>query len=350
MHKNLPSSELSRRRAELKSLAQTGLAEAGAEDPALLACFSLSTPEGRQLYESFSNAQLLDLLRENARALGRSPTQKETFWVYRSYLRCRFKNWPTALRMAGLSRSAGKGGPSLETAAREEQARQELLSQVRSAAKSLGRMPHPSDLPEVCQGLKKSYHTWGDVLTASGAVEASFRRVCPIEDLEENYRAMLEDIRLQAEDLNRAPQHKEVPPEVRSALIRRCGSWRNALYQIGLEPVRRISPFSNTSLNSPGQRPQTRHRGTLYDCYYRILHLDKRTTEDLALVKKTARRLGRAPTRNEIPTKVRRQLQDACGSWSNALYQLDLHPRRKNEGKEITRIASQRPQYPGGHR
>ena len=41
-----------------------------------------------------------------------------------------------------------------------------------------------------------------------------------------------------------------------------------------------------------------------------------------------ARRLGRPPERREIPVPVRRRLQDACGSWSNALYQLGLEPRR----------------------
>ena len=70
------------------------------------------------------------------------------------------------------------------------------------------------------------------------------------------------------------------------------------------------------------------HRGSLHDCYYRLLHLDEVTTRDLELVAETARRLGRPPERREIPLPVRRRLQAACGSWSNALYQLGLQPRR----------------------
>ena len=57
---------------------------------------------GEELYESFSDQELLDILREAVAELGRLPSQKEVFCVYRCYIRKRFKNWPTALRAAGL--------------------------------------------------------------------------------------------------------------------------------------------------------------------------------------------------------------------------------------------------------
>lgn len=57
---------------------------------------------GRRLYNSFTDDELLDILRGAAVELGRPPTQKEVFCVYRSYIRRRFVNWPTALRAAGL--------------------------------------------------------------------------------------------------------------------------------------------------------------------------------------------------------------------------------------------------------
>ena len=66
---------------------------------------------GRRLYNSFTDEELLDILRSSAAELGRPPTQKEVFCVYRSFIRRRFVNWPTALRAAGLKapkkRSAG---------------------------------------------------------------------------------------------------------------------------------------------------------------------------------------------------------------------------------------------------
>lgn len=54
------------------------------------------------LYQSFSDEELLDLLCWTAEELGREPTQKDVFCVYRYYIRKRFKNWPSALRAAGL--------------------------------------------------------------------------------------------------------------------------------------------------------------------------------------------------------------------------------------------------------
>ena len=43
---------------------------------------------------------------------------------------------------------------------------------------------------------------------------------------------------------------------------------------------------------------------------------------DLKLVQELTKRLGHPPGRQEVPPEVRRRLQEACGSWSNALFQL----------------------------
>lgn len=58
--------------------------------------------DGRRLYNSFTDEELLDLLRQCAATLGRIPSQKDIFCVYRSFIRRRFTNWPIALRAAGL--------------------------------------------------------------------------------------------------------------------------------------------------------------------------------------------------------------------------------------------------------
>lgn len=70
--------------------------------------YSADSGIGRQIYASFSDEELLDLLREVARRLGRKPTQKEVYCVYRSYLRKRFGNWPQALQRAGLYKLKSK--------------------------------------------------------------------------------------------------------------------------------------------------------------------------------------------------------------------------------------------------
>lgn len=199
-----------------------------------------------------------------------------------------------------------------------------MLAQVREAAERLGRMPHPSELPEVCQTLYKRYQTWGQVLTAAGVEQAVAAGLRKENDLAEADRRRLEQLRAIAQELNRAPLRSEVEEKLRTALIQRFGSWRNALYQIDLEPVRRITPFVNAPLHREEHRPRAIHRGDLYDCHYRLLHLDPVTAADLALIRRMAEKLGRAPRRREVPPEVRRRLQEACGSWSNALFQLGL--------------------------
>jgi hypothetical protein len=58
--------------------------------------------DGRRLYHSFTDEELLNILRLAAEELGHAPSQKEVFCVYRSFIRRRFANWPAALRTAGL--------------------------------------------------------------------------------------------------------------------------------------------------------------------------------------------------------------------------------------------------------
>ena len=48
--------------------------------------------------------ELLAVLRETAARLGRNPSKKEVFCVYRVFLIQRFGNWPRALTAAGLKR------------------------------------------------------------------------------------------------------------------------------------------------------------------------------------------------------------------------------------------------------
>ena len=290
----------------------------------LYACYSVNTPQGKNLCAAFSDDELLALLQETAKALGHSPAQGEVHWLLREYLRSRFRNWPGALRAAGLSRAAGRGGLSSDQAAQKGQEIQELLAQVRETAKALGRIPHPSDLPQIGQRLKKRYQTWGAVLTAAGAEEAAASGLQKFDKLSDSDKQHLAALQTRAQTLNRAPLRSEVPDELRVALVQRFGSWRNALYQIGLEPVRRITPFVNAPLFRRENRCRATHRGDLYDCHYRILHLDPETAADLAFLHNMTEKLGRPPRRREVPPEIRKRLQEACGSWSNALFQLGL--------------------------
>ena len=135
---------------------------------------------------------------------------------------------------------------------------------------------------------------------------------------------MLEELRTLARTLNRPPLRSEVEEGLRTALIQRFGSWRSVLYQIDLEPVRRITPFVNAPLHQNQERRRGLHRSDLYDCHYRLFRLDRQTEADLEQVRALTLQLGRPPARREVPPEIRRRLQKACGSWSNALFQLGL--------------------------
>ena len=56
------------------------------------------------LYSSFSDEELLTILKAAAEHLGRNPNKKDVFCVYRVFLIRRFGNWPRALAAAGLKR------------------------------------------------------------------------------------------------------------------------------------------------------------------------------------------------------------------------------------------------------
>jgi len=63
---------------------------------------------GGRLCDSFTDEELLDILRKAAAEQGRAHAQKEVFCVCKSYIRRRFTNWPTALRAAGLKATKEK--------------------------------------------------------------------------------------------------------------------------------------------------------------------------------------------------------------------------------------------------
>ena len=251
--------------------------------------YSLQTAAGKLLYESFTDEELLNVVRKTAERLGHSPAQREVFWVYRCYLKRRFEKWPYALQKAGLSKAAGRGGTSMARMEAERKHHRELLELVRERGIQLGRIPHPKDFQDELGDLAKYYQTWNQVLTAAGIHWED--TVHPIGDLEPEYRAMLEKLLEQARALGRAPLRSEVEEPLRKKLIARCGSWRNTLYQIGLEPVAHITPFSGTVLSNTNKGTK-RHRTVLHECYYKVLNLDERAKRELEEVRRLAEKRG----------------------------------------------------------
>lgn len=288
--------------------------------------YRLSGETGRSFYESLTDEQLLNVLRQQAVKLNHSPSKKEVFWVFRDYIKMRFKKWPYALKQAGLDKSAGTGGKTLERSQQEKKELEDCLKEIEVCAKKLGRIPHPKDLPLVCEKMKKYVSTWGEAIEQTNVDENFFEEqsVYQIEDLETIYKDYLSQIYEKAVQLNRAPLKHEIDEDVRKQLIVRCKNWRNVLHQIHLEPVMRIRPFSNVYIDYRSKESEKKHQESLYDCYYKLLVLDEQTKTELGALKKIYMETGKVPEKQQVSLAERKHLQKVCGSWSNGLYQIDL--------------------------
>lgn len=341
--RTLTFKEVQKSKAILRKLAEKAIASQNLDygkdnkNSLIFKNFSTSSSMGQAIYLSFSDDELLDLLRLEAKRLGHSPAQKEVFWVYRFYIRNRFQKWPYALEKAGLSRSAGKSGKTVKAMFEERQNFEYWLKKVKELALKLERPPHAIEMPEACEALKRYFKTWAEVLRAAGVNRNWMRQkvVNRIPDLEEEYQLLLKDIQKKAIELGRAPLKVEINSEIRAKLRQRCGSWRNVLFQIGLEPVTKISPFSSSYLDEKDQIQNRPHKEILQDSLYRVLNLDQKARKYLVYLKKKAEELGRAPIKEEIPKEIVQHLIVFCGTWSNTLYQIGYKPLRGDKLKAV---------------
>lgn len=306
--------------------------------------FSLETRGGRKFYHSLKDEQLIYVLKREAERLGHSPAQAEIFWVWRSYIKKRFKKWPYALKAAGLSRSSGKNGKTIQEMKNEAEQYRVLLEKLREKAEELCRIPHPQEIPELAQKFKKHTDSWNKVIADAGIDRCFFKKhakLFKIENLDEETVENLDEVLNLAYFLGRPPLKSENPKELKENLIKRCGSFRNVLFQIGLEPVERINPFSSTKIHEKEEGKRRTHRAEIQDCYYQVLNQDVQTREDLRKLYYITETLGHIPNKKEADATLRRRLQCSCGSWANAIYQLKYikegHEKENDSKKDFNR-------------
>lgn len=133
----------------------------------------LSDRLGKAVYASYSDAELLDALRETAERLGRAPTQEETFFVYRVYLKSRFRNWPAVLRAAGMRQmpAANLEMPDWSCMQLEKPELCTALEQVSLCQARMGYPPRKRDM-EQAKFLCTYFRTWENVIAAATALRA----------------------------------------------------------------------------------------------------------------------------------------------------------------------------------
>ena len=226
--------------------------------------------------KQYSDAELLGILKEAADRLGHSPAQKEIDPELRLLIKQRFGKWPYALQKAGLAKSAGRDGASLERMEEERQQFEAAMLQIRQAYADLGRLPQMEEMGELIPLLKSRFSTWAEVLKASGVDHG----------------------------------------------------WSNE------KSVEQIAPFSNVYLKDYG-KAKVKQRSE--EPLVKVKDLDEYTRHQLGIVRRTAQRLGRAPLKSELPSGTYGDLLNKFGSMRNILYQIDMEPLTRNETAEIRR-------------
>ncbi|MFV0516663.1 MAG: homing endonuclease associated repeat-containing protein [Aminipila sp.] len=292
--------------------------------------------KGKLVYLSFSDEDLCQLLREKARELKHVPAQKELHWLYRIYIKRRFGNWPKALIAAGLSKKAGVGGDSYEKIRNNKKTEEMLLQQIKEKSIEFGRPPHIHEMGETAEFFKNKYDTWAELLEAAGVCITCNHSgsVYKINNLTEDDKKLLEKIRVKANQLGRPPMRNEIDLEIREKLKISCNTWRNILYQIDLEPIQKLKPFSTTYLDSHKSK-LIRHRDILEGSLFRLINPDEDTINQLGWIRRKSKELNRALIKQEIPKDIYKNLIEQCVSFRNILFQIGLEPLDLLKEKEI---------------
>jgi len=162
---------------------------------------------------SYTEEELLEIIRIKAHQLGRIPLRNEL--PQRQTIVSRFGSWPEAVKMAGLDYQAIK--------------KKELLQAIIEKEKELGRVPR---IKEMRNGslYKKYFGSWKNALKMVGMKSSKKARIYSDEFL-------LNIIRNKAEELGRTPTGAEL--DHCQAIIKRFGNLSIASKKAGVKPRRK---------------------------------------------------------------------------------------------------------------
>lgn len=292
----------------------------------LIERYSIKKDIGNEIYKSFSDKELLQILRLKAKTLNHTPSQKEVPLIFKEYIKARFKKWPYALKEAGLSKAAGSGSKNLTELEKENKKRKEMIVELRKLTMEKGYIPHPHEVPEISKELKKVSSSWSDIIKEAGLdkLDLKSNNLIKEKNIEPEIQEILDEIKKNAYEKGRAPLKSELESEIKKILLDRFGSWRNVLFQIDLEPVRRIRPFANTFIDYRNRKELGKHSEVLTNCYYKVLNLREEDKKDLKELKKIADANGGSVDKKDVSKDMKKRLQQSCGTWSNALWQIGI--------------------------
>jgi len=291
-------------------------------------------PLGRQVYESYSDEELIAVLKAAYERLGRAPVQSDIFCFYRTYIKHRFGTWTAALKAAGLNYNLNNrdnpfSAKSIERIKEEEPETYVMLIRLSERRKELGYPPNRKEVPEN-KILKERFKTWNQAINAAECLDA-WQQSQPDDrfiQLSVREEMLLQEIKENAELLCRTPLETEINEEVRWRLRVRCGSWDSVIRRAGLEPL------SGDALKY-AEWDQRQRRLAGEGELYIIPNLEPEYTLLLKELRVLAAELGRAPLKEEIASEKRQRLQERCGSWRNVLYQIGIEAFSRDKASKI---------------
>ncbi|MCY9308676.1 hypothetical protein MOF23_06765 [Bacillus inaquosorum] len=297
----------------------------------------------------YTKEELIEILQQKAKELGRSPMQKEIKQF--DAIKRNFGNLNNALLAAGLTpNKRGKKGKTNTD--------QELIKILQQKAIELGRVPKAAEVNRL-NSIVKYFGSFTKGLIAAGLIpnkrgkEKTYTR----EDL-------VDILRRKAEELERTPKFKEVSQ--RTVIVKHFGSFNKGLEAAGLKPNRKRSKNEYTKeelieilqnrAKELGRTPKVKevtqigsivkHFGGfnkgLKAAGLKILQSKKQYTKEelIAILQQKAKELGRTPKAKEI--KQYKSILNLFGSYKKALEAAGLTKNKKYTEKELISILQKR--------
>lgn len=277
---------------------------------------------------SYTNEELLEMIRAKAKELGRIPACKEVPHI--GIITNRFGTWNKALDQTGLIEKT-------------KYTAEELLQIIRKKAEELKRMPKLREMSEA-RSIVSHFGSW------SIALEQAEQKFTDQE--------LLEIIKIKAQEVGRIPKATEIP--YLSTILKRFGNWDKALEQVGMARQLNLTDeelldIIRTKAQELGRAPSCKEISYLgviikrFGTWNRALNLaglikKNYTNEELLeLIRTKAKELKRMPKDHEMPDI--RSIVSQFGSWHKALEQAEqkytdeeLLESIKAKAKELGRI------------
>ncbi|KRT93063.1 MULTISPECIES: homing endonuclease associated repeat-containing protein [Bacillus] len=205
--------------------------------------------------QRYTDSELVSIIQEEAKKLGRPPTAKEMKLA--PTLIYRFGSYKKALEAAGVT---------------EKYADDDLLDLIKDKYRELGRPPKKNEVPK-SRLIVKRFGSFKGALKLAGINGCSKKTMYSNDDL-------LEILQASAKELGRPPKQDEIKQT--GTIIKRFGNFNNALKAAGIEVVHKrgytddeLLDLLQTFVKEHGRTPKKREFSQWQTIINRFGSIDK---------------------------------------------------------------------------